>query len=214
MTNANFDSTEYWRGRYEAANNPGSGSRGHLATYKASFVNKFIALNNVASVIDFGCGDGAQLALLDPPVYIGLDVSDIALARCRRATEGREGLSFQNIGNLDRLARCDLSMSLDVLYHLVEDRVFETYVRNLFLFARKFCIIYSSNGGGRWTAAHVRHRVFTDFIASALPEWRLAAHVPNAYPFLESDKDNTSFADFFVYAAEGLECVISSPGRQ
>lgn len=39
----------------------------------------------------------------------------------------------------------DLSLSLDVIYHLVEDEVFETYINTLFKSARRYVIIYSSN---------------------------------------------------------------------
>ena len=41
--------------------------------------------------------------------------------------------------------KADMAISLDVLFHLVEDEIFERYIRNLFSSAQRFVVIYSSN---------------------------------------------------------------------
>ncbi len=78
-----FVSRDYWEGRYAKGLDSGAGSYNRLATYKADFLNKFVAENAIERVIEFGSGDGAQLELADYPEYIGIDVSKTAIARTR-----------------------------------------------------------------------------------------------------------------------------------
>ena len=66
-----FDSAQYWRDRYRSGGNSGAGSYGRLADFKAEIVNAFVREHDVASVIEFGSGDGAQLALADYPTLSG-----------------------------------------------------------------------------------------------------------------------------------------------
>jgi hypothetical protein len=210
-----FDVAAYWRQRYDRGGNSGAGSYGRLAHYKASFLNGFVALNGVRSLMDFGCGDSHQASLFVVPAYVGIDVSETALAHCRRRFAGSAAYEFHGPGALASLPQCDLTISMDVIYHLVTDADFEHYVKVLFSMARKYCVIYSSNLEANWASPHVRHRAFTNYIRSALPQWRLAAHVPNPFPFEPADVNNTSFADFFVYVMEPDDCLVPSPaGRQ
>jgi hypothetical protein len=78
-----FDSAQYWRNRYRSGGNSGAGSYGRLANFKAEIVNAFVREHDVASVIEFGCGDGAQLTLADYPSYLGFDVADESVELCR-----------------------------------------------------------------------------------------------------------------------------------
>ena len=87
--------------------------------------------------MEFGCGDGHQLALADYPCYIGLDVSAAAIRLCKdRFSDDRTKSFFLYDGEcfVDRvgLFSADLGISLDVVYHLVEDAVFDAYMRHLF----------------------------------------------------------------------------------
>jgi hypothetical protein len=59
-----YSSAAYWEARYRAGGHSGAGSRGRLAAFKADFLNALIRDNAIASAIEFGCGDGGQLALL------------------------------------------------------------------------------------------------------------------------------------------------------
>lgn len=207
--NASFSSVAYWEARYRGGGHSGAGSRGHLLTYKAGFINGFIAANRVASIIDFGCGDGALLSLLTVKTYTGLDVSTTTLASCARQFPEREFLPYYQV---DNAATADLSLSIDVIYHLIEDTTFVQYIDNLFAHATRFVIVYASNTDLAWPAAHVRHRRFTDMATARHPAWRLLAHCPNSSPFDPARPDDTSFADFFVFGCEGAPCVISLPG--
>jgi len=86
----------------------------------------------------------------------------------------------------------DLAVSLDVVYHLTEDVVFETYLRHLFAAGRRLVVIYSTNMEISDTAPHVRHRRFTSWVAANCPEWTLTEVTRGP---------NTEYAraDFFVY---------------
>jgi hypothetical protein len=200
-----FISSKYWEERYRSGRNSGAGSYGRLAEFKAAFLNNFYKNNDITSHIDFGVGDGNQLSLLTPASYIGVDVAPTVIERARIRFAELKNYRFILTSELEGVDRCDLSSSIDVIYHLIEDQVFEEYMRRLFLFARRFVIIYSSNVDGRPGAVHVRHRRFTDFVEANLPDWRLVQHLPNRYPFDPSRRNDTSLADFFVFAARGEE---------
>ncbi len=76
-------SAEYWELRYASGGSSGQGSYGRLAEFKAEVINNFVMERGVHSVIEFGCGDGNQLQLAKYPVYVGLDVSEKAVAMCK-----------------------------------------------------------------------------------------------------------------------------------
>jgi SAM-dependent methyltransferase len=76
-------SKRYWENRYCQGGNSGAGSYGELAEFKAETLNKFVAENNIHSVIEFGCGDGNQLMLANYPYYTCVDVSPKAIEICR-----------------------------------------------------------------------------------------------------------------------------------
>src|SRR5258706_2409540 len=107
----------YWRFRYWYGWGSGPGSRGELAKFKADFLNDFVERNGVASVVEFGCGDGEQLALLNYPRYVGFDVSRVAIKRCQRRFSSDSTKRFSTA--LTPIS-ADLAISLDVIFHLVE----------------------------------------------------------------------------------------------
>jgi hypothetical protein len=193
------DSAQYWRDRYTSGGDSGAGSYRNLARFKAEIVNKFVHELSICSIIEFGCGDGNQLKLADYPSYIGFDISPDVVSRCRKDFRRDSTKSFRLVEDY-RHEKADLTLSLDVIYHLVEDEVFEKYMEMLFDAAERFVVIYSSdtegNGGD---APHVRPRKFTRWINAKRPEWCLVRYIPNRYPF-QGDVKHGSFADFFIYA--------------
>jgi len=200
-------SISYWELRYAAGKTSGPGSYGRLAEFKAEFANSFVNRHNIRSVIEFGCGDGNQLSLAAYPSYIGLDVSRTAIKLCKERFSQDETKSFflyEPDCFVDRhsVFRADLALSLDVVYHLVEDQIFEHYMRHLFAAAEKFVIIYSSDTDQKGKMPHVKHRQFSRWVERNLPEWRLAERVPNKYPFA-SCSGTESFASFLVYEKSG-----------
>jgi SAM-dependent methyltransferase len=192
-------SNSYWEHRYAAGGDSGVGSYGKFAAFKADVLNGFVRRHGVADVIEFGCGDGAQLALAAYPTYLGFDVSDTAVRLCRDRFQGDGTKTFRLLREYGG-EQADLVLSLDVIYHLVEDRVFDDYMNTLFGASRRFVIVYASNTASvdGETSPHVRHRVFTDWVAARQPSWALLERVPNAHPY-RGDYREGSFADFYVY---------------
>jgi SAM-dependent methyltransferase len=207
-----FSSARYWEARYHNGGNSGAGSYGRLADYKAAFINGFIRSNRIATVLDFGCGDGNLLSLLRLPAYVGVDVSPTTLATCTARFGARPNHRFRLFSELQPTDRADLAMSIDVIYHLIEDSVFGAYMTELFARSDKFVLVYSSNADFSWPQAHVRHRRFSDVVSQEFPNWRLVAHLPNPHGYAPDQPDSTSFADFFVYGKTiGEPCILPLP---
>src|SRR5262249_17014059 len=145
----------YWERRYDQGGSSGAGSYGRLALYKAEYLNDFVAKMHIQSVIEYGCGDGHQLSLMQYPSYIGLDVSASSIFRCVEVFSPdmtKSFLLYNSKAFMDNLNICnaDMSLSLDVIYHLVEDETYDLYMRHLFSSSRRFVVIYSSNESKRW----------------------------------------------------------------
>lgn len=200
-------SGDYWEDRYRRGENSGAGSYGEEAEYKAGFLNQFVREHEVETVIEWGCGDGNQLGLAEYPSYIGIDVAPSAIRLCIERFGGDDTKSFyalqQPTADHARLFRADLALSLDVIYHLVEDEVFDTYMRNLFASADRFVIVYASNRDPAPGAApHVRHRRFLEWVDVNAPDWRL----------LSSRGDRE--VDFFCFAVSSVSRASSSSRRR
>lgn len=196
-------SKNYWEERYATGGNSGCGSYGQLAKYKAEFLNNFIKERGISSVIEFGCGDGNQLAYAEYPSYIGIDVAARAVKLCEQKFSKDKTKHFlcslsESFEEKKASLTSDLSLSLDVIYHLIEDEVFEAYMQNVFSAASKFVIIYSSNFDQNNSTFHVRHRKFTDWVELQVPEWKLVLVEKNKYPY-SGDNETGSLADFFIY---------------
>lgn len=193
---SDFSSQNYWETRYKNGGTSGLGSQGDLLEFKAKVINDFITSMGICSVIDLGCGDGQLTAKIICDVYMGYDVSPTALSKCRRAC--LPGKHFYMLDQYKGEA-ADMAMSMDVIFHLVEDEVFHQYMRTLFFAADHYVIIYSSNhSDNKGMANHVRHRKFTDWIADNRPDWKLIGQTKNKFSFDEGDP-NGSFCDFYFY---------------
>ena len=199
-------SQAYWDERYRAGEDSGAGSYGNLAEFKAEVLNGLVREDGVRSVIEFGCGDGAQLALADYAAYLGLDVSAAVLDRCRARFAGDATKRFALYTpdfprDLPGDARADLALSIDVLYHLVEEDVFARHLRDLFAAADRMVVIYSSDFDREEPVPHVRHRAFSAWVAANIPGWCRARRIPNRFPYRPEDGSG-SLADFHVYERE------------
>ncbi len=196
-------SDQYWEQRYAEGGNSGAGSYNRLALFKAKVINDFVKEKGLQSVIELGCGDGHQLALAQYPPYIGLDVSPSILQHCIQKFQEDTTKSFYLYHSLSfqdhhQLFKSDLALSLDVIYHLIEDPIFEAYMQHLFQVAKQYVIIYSSNVDGA-ISYHERDRKFTNWIEKNLPNWTLLQHIPNPYPYDPENGDLTSKADFYIF---------------
>ena len=190
-------SAGFWERQYARGETSGPGSYGRFGEAKAKYLNTFVRERGVQSVAEFGCGDGHQLSLAEYPRYVGLDVSKTAIELCKlRFTDDKSKSFFLYDGScfIDnaRLFAADLALSLDVVYHLVEDRVFEMYMTHLFAAGRRFVVVYATNSETRDDAPHVRHRHFTTWVEDNKLQWRLAQVTPGP-------NTGPRRADFFVY---------------
>jgi hypothetical protein len=194
-----FSSSGYWDRRYETGGTSGAGSYGRLSEFKAEVINGLVDEFQVADIVEFGCGDGNQLALARYPRYRGYDVSDTAIALCKSRFAGDPTKEFKAVREYAGES-AGMALSLDVIFHLVEDSVFEAYMRRLFGAAQRFVVIYSSDTDEQMPgeAVHVRHRKFSDWIAANERGWSLSRTIRNRYPYQPGD-ETTSFSDFFVY---------------
>jgi hypothetical protein len=195
-----WNSSNYWDRRYRRGGTSGAGSYNRLAEFKATFLNGFVEQWHIASVIEFGSGDGSQLKLARYAQYIGVDVSAKAVELCRSTFSGDTSKAFFHSRTFVAGTTAALTLSLDVVYHLVEDDIYEAYMRQLFRSAERFVIVYSSNVAQDTMSIHIRHRRFTDWVEQNERRWYLHATVKNAYPYDAADPEHTSFADFYIFS--------------
>jgi len=192
-------SEKYWETRYRLDGNSGDGSYDNLCAFKADVLNSFVKERAIEYVIEFGCGDGNQLKYAAYPSYLGLDVSSTIIRKCQALFANDVSKVFKLMNDYSA-EKAPLSLSLDVIYHLVEDDTFNAYMRTLFQSSTRYIIIYSSNTDmqQKIQAPHVKHRKFSDWVAAHFPEWVLMEHKKNKFPYSEKDQTG-SFADFYIY---------------
>ena len=197
-----INSNEYWIERYQNGGNSGAGSYNKLAEFKAEVINGIIEQYSIQDVIEFGCGDGNQLSLMTKTKsYLGLDVSPLCIKSC---SERFHWATFRLMKYYES-QKGDLSLSLDVIYHLLEDEVFETYMRQLFDSSNKMVLIYSSDhSDNSGMAEWVKHREFTKWVDENRPGWILIRRIKNKYPYKKGMNSkqarHTSVSDFYLYA--------------
>ena len=204
ISKVTFRSSDYWERLYQHGGTSGPGSYGELAAFKADVMNEIVSQNGIQTVIEFGCGDGNQLRHMRYPNYLGVDVAQSAVERCRELHKDDPTKRFSVIRADGEYGQFDMAISLDVIYHLVEDSVFESYMRSVCAAATRVVVFYSSNGdplnGAVSWSPHVRHRRFTDWMDWNRPDWKLVTMIPNRYPFRhEGELERGSFADFYVF---------------
>jgi len=188
-----FKSARYWQRRYRKGRTSGTGSRGANALYKAVFINDFIRLHNIETAIEFGFGDGVQLEMCEYPDYLGFEVSRLAIQQRRAQFHGNATRRFKH---LDDYAgeKADLTVSLDVLYHLIEQPVYDAHLTHLFDSSDRCVLIYSTCfDGDHSTVNHIRHRNIQTWIEENRPDWQPLRLVT---PTIER---TDTVANFFAY---------------
>lgn len=201
-----FNSASYWEHRYRKGRTSGSGSYGRLAEYKAAVVNDLVARHHINSIVEFGCGDGNQCRMFEVSRYVGVDVSPSAVEKARSTNQERTGWQFMTTADYDAAPeKADMALSLDVIYHLVEDRVFDTYMARLVASGTRLVVAYASDHDADGGSPHVRHRRYSDWIRRHAPHLRRVEEIANRYPAGPgSDPNETSFAFFQVFARKDI----------
>ncbi len=187
-------SSNYWENRYKKNKTSGSGSYGDSAKFKSKIINDFVNENDVKNILELGCGDGNQLSLAKYPFYVGVDVSDSVIQKCKSNFAGDNEKIFHNLSEFMKIKNnytFDLSLSLDVIYHLVEDNVFISHINELFS-SSKYVIIFSTDFDDIfYQRLHIRNRKFTDFIKENIKNYQLIKEIKNENKF--------SKVNFYIY---------------
>lgn len=196
MKQIEYTPAGYWDRRYREGRTSGAGSEGDEGAYKAEYLSRFLADHDVKTVVDWGCGDGQVLDLVEFPQqtqYIGVDVSPTIVERMRRDERfnGPRYL-FHTVDSFMTGTRTqlELALSFDVLFHFPDIADYLRYLDLLFQSAEKYVMIYSTNYGGGRTSRHVYRREFTPDIGMRFPDWELTTVET---PLREG------LASFFVY---------------
>ena len=192
----NFNATDYWNRRYEKGNHSGDGSYGKYAEFKAEIINNIIHEHDSKSLIEFGCGDGNQLGLIDIEKYIGLDVSkkaiDMYISKYSESETEKSFLLYDPFYFYSNGLTFDISMSLEVIFHIIDDEIYRKYLYDLFSSSHHLVIIFSSNFEEyKGVTSHIKHRAFTDYISSTFTNWDLLKYIKNPH------KDRKS--NFYIY---------------
>lgn len=194
-----FNSKEYWENRYKSGQTSGNGSYGFLSEYKSDFINNYIKDNNIKSLVEYGCGDGNQLSLIKCDKIIGVDVSETAIKKCKNLIPTGDFI-WLNDGKFIT-EKTDLLLSLDVIYHLIEDDVYDNYIQNIVNHGSDHLIIYSANyESNEKFASHVKPRKFTEH-PLLNEKYELKSIVKNKYPSTNHKKG--SFSDWYIFKLIG-----------
>ena len=164
----------YWENRYNSGGNSGLGSYGKYAEYKAKIINEYILKLEIKSISDFGSGDGNQISLLDGyETYCGYDISEYILNKCREIYKNNSKIKFVN--KINELPKSDMCLSLDVLYHIVDENEFKNYINHLFEKSMKYVLIFTSNHNrnDKNSVSHIFHRKTVDYIIDNIKEFKL-----------------------------------------
>ncbi len=108
----------------------------------------------------YGCGDGNQLTYFNFKKYTGVDVSQKAISNCKLKFSNDVTKQFVVLNEYS-VSPSELALSLDVIYHLVEDETYNSYMKMLFASSKKYVCIYSSNDDNHENnsvSVHVLHR--------------------------------------------------------
>ncbi|MCB0917616.1 MAG: class I SAM-dependent methyltransferase [Actinobacteria bacterium] len=140
-----LDYVGYWEDRYSSGGTSGVGSYGKQGAYKAAVVNAFIEANEVGDVMEFGCGDSAQLSEYHLGEYLGLDVSAAAIEKCRErfGDDPRKHFQLYRPGDGATLPQADMTMTLEVLMHITVEQDYVRTVADLLGSARRYVVIFN-----------------------------------------------------------------------
>ena len=97
-----------------------------------------------------------------------------------------------------QLFRAELSLSLDVIFHLIEDEIFINYMTHLFQSSQKYVIIYSWDYADRQDF-HQKSRNFSQWVTEHQQSFKLIKKIENPYKYDPTNPENTSNAVFMMY---------------
>lgn len=137
----NDDHAEYWENRYKRGGTSGRGSIGELGKWKWEVIEKFAKPTD--DLIDVGCGDLSFWTGRDfPGRYTGIDVSQTIIERNRKS---RPNLKFlcSSADELVDIGTAGIVFCLDVLFHIMDDQIYEKTLSNLTKYSSDWIFIYT-----------------------------------------------------------------------
>jgi SAM-dependent methyltransferase len=191
-----LDYKDYWHKIYLNGETSGPGSYGELAEFKAEVINEFLEIHEISSVIEFGCGDGNQLSMIQYPKYLGLDVAKSSIDLCFDLFKNDPNKSFLwyqpgYLLNPALFLKADLVVCLDVLYHIIDDEDFENTLKHIFSCASKHVILYTTidvhdkETYAYFKGSHGKHRDTMHYL-SMFPDFKVEKTIPQKHPDLSS----------------------------
>lgn len=193
----------YWEQRYKSGGNSG---RGLCLDFKGEVLRRFIKKHHIKSIIDLGCGDGRMVKLFDVNDYVGLDISPTAVDICKKAFAEDKNKVFRVYEHpIVDLEPKELTLSLDVIFHLLEDETYSNYMEDLFNYATKYVIVFSSDTEGflRGQARHLRQHKFTDWVKDNRKDWELLTKINNRFPY-NPETGEGAISDFYIFKHKKL----------
>lgn len=180
---------KYWDDRYLSGGTSGLGSYGLIAEHKAKVINEYIDKYHIETISDYGCGDGNQLLLLRNFLkYDGFDISKSIVSKCMKLNTIRN-TSFHS--DIDEMPIAELTLSLDVIYHILDESDFNEHLQQLFSKSTKLVIIFSTDYIlDTKCVEHIRHRKFTDIVAKKYHDFKLIDIIDNEFD---------TAAKFYIY---------------
>ncbi len=188
-------SEEYWKERYSSGGNSGVGSYDELAIYKAEVINEYVSSKGFKSIIEMSCGDGNQLSYFEIEKFTGYEISQAAVDLCKEKFKGDDSKIFRHFDEYKQ-EKADLTLSLDVVYCLVEDSVFDLYMKRLFDSAESSVLIFSTNYDSTdKDTTYIKHRKFTNWVEKNYPRFELNKFIENKY----QGKIKPFVSDFYFF---------------
>lgn len=175
---ASFNANNYWEERYKTGGDSGHGSKGYNYIFKRDYINSIVKKYNIQKVIDFGCGDGTQIAESVIPEYFGIDVSPTIVKKCQELYKNRSNWQFA-IADQTQIPIGDLTISIDVIYHVTNNKDFHDYLSNLFKYTSKYVLLYSNYSARESEAEHIKFRNILQEITDSYPNWLLLEKIPH-----------------------------------
>jgi len=164
-------SFKYWENRYNSGGNSGNGSYGEGLKNKALLLNNLINKYDLKSISDVGCGECTLLPYLQGiRKYYGYDISPTVLSKISKNNQDGFSKEFILLTNNTKIVSSDLVLSLEVIFHQVNDDEYLDYMRKLVNSNGEYLLILTMNEGILKTNhiknRHIKYRDISKFMDS------------------------------------------------
>ena len=149
----------YWEERYASGGASGPGSIGSSRKWKWSVIDCFIP--QVDHVIDVGCGDLSFWEGRNCKYYTGIDVSKTVIEGNRKKRLEWNFIVSPAETRINGL-KSECVVCLDVLFHIMDDKVFIAVLDNLCHYSIKYIVIHT------WIRNPLTKNLFKRYVRNVL----------------------------------------------